>query len=114
MWRLADYQGQMIANLIVAGQREPERARRFRDLLAERGKSARVSGVVASDRHRLEVNYYDYRRQLKRLMRRFGPVRKMNLSPGAGAAPAMRPAKRPSRLPVIPALCRHPSLQAAE
>jgi hypothetical protein len=25
------------------------------------------------------VNYYDYRRQLKRLMRRFGPVRKMKL-----------------------------------
>ncbi len=90
MWRLADYQGQMIANLIVAGQREPERARQFRDLLAERGKSARVSGVVASDRHRLEVNYYDYRRQLKRLMRRFGPVRKMNLSPPVSSAVVTR------------------------
>jgi hypothetical protein len=79
MWRLADYQGQMIANLIVAEQREPQRATQFRHMLQTRGNSARVSGVVASDRHRLEVNYYDYRRQLKRLMRRFGPVRKMKL-----------------------------------
>jgi cation diffusion facilitator CzcD-associated flavoprotein CzcO len=88
MWRLADYQGQLISNLIIAGRREPELARRFRELLAARGNSTRVHGVVASDRHRLEVNYYDYRRLLKRLMRRFGPVRKMNLgsSPPAAAA----------------------------
>jgi cation diffusion facilitator CzcD-associated flavoprotein CzcO len=81
MWRLADYQGQIIANLIVAGQRVPERARRFRDLLAAGGKSGRVPGVVASDRHRLEVNYYDYRRLLQRLLRRFGPVRSMRFGP---------------------------------
>ena len=90
MWRLADYQGQMIANLIVAGQREPQRARRFRDMLAAAGKSARVSGVIASDRHRLEVNYHDYRRQLKRLMRRFGPVRRMNLDPSVSSGAALR------------------------
>ena len=34
MWRLADYQGQLIANLIVAEQHAPERARRFRQMLA--------------------------------------------------------------------------------
>ena len=94
MWRLADYQGQLIANLIVAGQREPERARRFRDLLAERGNSARVSGVVASDRHRLEVNYYDYRRLLKRLMRRFGPVRKNDASQRRCTVPQARSRSR--------------------
>jgi hypothetical protein len=44
--------------------------------------------VVASDRHRLEVNYFDYRRLLKRLNRRFGPVRRVNLAP---AAPQLAP-----------------------
>jgi hypothetical protein len=81
MWRLADYQGQLIANLIVAEDRDPDRARQFRDMLRARGKDGRVRGVVASDRHRLEVNYYDYRRLLKRLMRKFGPVRRMRLTP---------------------------------
>ena len=90
MWRLADYQGQMIANLIVAEQREPERARQFRDLLAARNAGARVHGVVASDRHRLEVNYYDYRRLLKRLMRKFGPVRRMNFGPATSATAQAR------------------------
>ena len=86
MWRLADYQGQMIANLIVAAQRAPERARRFRACWPSGGAARASRGVVASDRHRLEVNYYDYRRQLKRLIRRFGPVRKMNL----GSKPSPR------------------------
>jgi hypothetical protein len=59
-------------------------------MLAESRDTARVSGVVASDRHRLEVNYYDYRRLLKRLMRRFGPVRKMNLESTARSSAAAR------------------------
>jgi hypothetical protein len=80
MWRLADYQGQLIANLIVAGERAPEQARRMRALIAARaaGRGGRRS-YVASDRHRLEVNYYDYRRLLRGLVRRFGPVRQMKL-----------------------------------
>jgi hypothetical protein len=36
---------------------------------------------LGSDRHRLEANYYDYRRLLKRHIRRFGPVRRMRLAP---------------------------------
>jgi cation diffusion facilitator CzcD-associated flavoprotein CzcO len=88
MWRLADYQGQLIANLIVAGERDPERAKRMREMLRARGHRGRVRGVVASARHRLEVNYFDYRRLLKRLNRRFGPVRRVNLAP---AAPQLAP-----------------------
>jgi hypothetical protein len=84
MWRLADYQAHLIANLIVAGARAPDRALRFREMLASRHGSSRARSFVASDRHRLEVNYYDYRRLLKRLLRRFGPVRRMTL----GAVPA--------------------------
>ena len=82
MWRLADYQGQLIANLIVAGKHAPERARRFRQMLASGGGLGGRT-FVASDRHRLEVNYYDYRRLLKRLLRRFGPVRTMKLDGGS-------------------------------
>ena len=93
MWRLADYQGQLIANLIVAGERAPKQARRVRALLAARHARAGGRSFVTSDRHRLEVNYYDYRRLLKRLIRRFGAVRKMRLDPAsatrkAGAQPA--------------------------
>jgi cation diffusion facilitator CzcD-associated flavoprotein CzcO len=83
MWRLADYQGQLIASLIVAGQRAPEQARRMRAMLASRSARAEGHGFVASDRHRLEVNYYDYRRLMKRLIRRFGAVRKMRLDPAS-------------------------------
>ncbi len=81
MWRLADDQGQLIANLIVAGTHAPERARSFRKALAARAarEAAQARTFVASDRHRLEVNYRDYRRLLHRLNRRFGPVRKMKL-----------------------------------
>lgn len=92
MWRLADYQGQLISNLIIAGARDPGRAKRFRHLLAARSASARVHGVVASERHRLEVNYYDYRRLLKRLMRKFGAVRRMKLDAVASAV-AAKPAQ---------------------
>ncbi len=79
MWRLADYQGQLIANLIVAGRHAPDRARRFRARLAAHAQRAGARTFVASDRHRLEVNYYDYRRLMKRLIRRFGSVRKLRL-----------------------------------
>jgi cation diffusion facilitator CzcD-associated flavoprotein CzcO len=72
MWRLADYQGQLIANLIVAGKHAPDRARAFRRMLAARAARVGRRTFVASDRHRLEVNYYDYRRLMKRLNRRLG------------------------------------------
>jgi len=96
MWRLADYQGQLIANYIVAQQRAPDLAKRFRALMSA-DPTAPVRRFVASDRHRLEVNYYDYRRLLKRHIRRFGQVRKMQYTslapapePPAGAKPAAR------------------------
>ena len=67
MWRLADYQGQLIANLIVAGERAPRHARRFARCWPRAAHGRGAHGFVASDRHRLEVNYYDYRRLLRRL-----------------------------------------------
>ncbi|MFZ1105865.1 MAG: NAD(P)-binding domain-containing protein [Hyphomicrobiaceae bacterium] len=92
MWRTADYQGQLVANLIVAGKHAPKRARSFRRMLAARAARAARRTYVASDRHRLEVNYFDYRRLMKRLNRRFGAVRGMRLEPAA--APAGKDANR--------------------
>jgi cation diffusion facilitator CzcD-associated flavoprotein CzcO len=89
MWRLADYQGQLIADLIVAEERVPERAQALRDMIAARHAANVPRNFVASDRHRLEVNYYEYRRLLKRLMRRFSDVRRMNLTPAARSARAV-------------------------
>jgi flavin-binding monooxygenase-like protein len=79
MWRLADYQGQLIANTIVAEAVAPARARRLRSSLASGAARLRSHAFVGSDRHRLEVNYYDYRRVLRRLIRSFGRVRRMKL-----------------------------------
>ena len=45
------------------------------------------SRFVASERHRLEVNYFDYRRKLKRLNRSFGSLRKLRLGDAAALAP---------------------------
>lgn len=86
MWRLADYQGDLIANLIVAGERAPETTRQMRELIASKDAASRGSSFVASDRHRLEVNYYDYRRLLKRITRRFGNVRTIRLTPASRTA----------------------------
>jgi hypothetical protein len=80
MWRTADYQSQLVANLIVAGRHAPELARSLRRMLAARAARVGRRTFVASDRHRLEVNYFDYRRLMKRLNRRFGAVRKMKLA----------------------------------
>jgi hypothetical protein len=88
MWRLADYQGQLIANLIVAESLAAARAKRFRKRIAAEAQAPRRGAFVASDRHRLEVNYFDYRRLLKRLIRSFGRVRRMRLPPPAHRATA--------------------------
>ncbi len=106
MWRLADYQGQIIANLIVAEARAPERARQFRADLAAGRAGTQARAFVASDRHRLEVNFYDYRRLLKRLIRRFGGVRKLKLEPAAPARTEAPAAAAGSSPPVTPARAR--------
>jgi hypothetical protein len=97
MWRLADYQAQLIANSIIADAHAPARAARFR---AKLKPVADRSPFVASERHRLEVNYYDYRRALKRLSRGFGKVRRLRLRPAEAApAPAEASTATPARGP---------------
>jgi len=91
MWRLADYQGQLIANSIVAEQKAPARGAAFRRRMLDNPEQGSGAAFLASDRHRLEANYYDYRSLLKRHIRRFGRVRKMQLD----AVPSRREAPLP-------------------
>ena len=76
IWRLADYQGALMARFIQAQDLDPGKAHWFR-AVRNSVPSAAPGQFVASDRHILETNYYVYRRQLKRLIRQFGrlPVR---------------------------------------
>jgi len=84
MWRLADYQAQTIASSIIAQQCAPQRWRKFRARLTEAVRER--SPFVASERHRLEVNYFDYRRKLKRLNRSFGRLRNLRLGEATDVA----------------------------
>jgi len=93
MWRLADYQAQAIASSIIAERRAPGRWARFRAGLARVQERAHF---VASERHRLEVNYFDYRRKLKRLNRSFGHVRKLRLHASPAAEAPAPPLPRPT------------------
>jgi flavin-binding monooxygenase-like protein len=100
MWRLADYQAQVIASSIIAQRCAPGRWAKFRGRLAHATERARF---VASERHRLEVNYFDYRRQLKRLNRSFGRIRKLRLGASLATPAAPTPARAapatPERVP---------------
>jgi cation diffusion facilitator CzcD-associated flavoprotein CzcO len=81
IWRLADDQSKLVASFLVAAAEDHERASWFGKLKAQGPKRAARS-YVPSDRHRLEVNYYAYRRHLKRLLRAFGPMAKAELKSG--------------------------------
>lgn len=82
IWRLADYQSQLVASYLIALAERHERAAWFSKLKAQGHESMVQGSYVQSDRHRLEANYYAYRRQLKRHLRRFGPMAKAALKSG--------------------------------
>lgn len=72
IWRLADLQSQLVASFIVAAESDTAKAAWFRDLKSAGGPAEDGPRFVRSDRHRFEVNFYDYRRRLRRLLKRFG------------------------------------------
>lgn len=75
IWRLADYQARLIAATILARQNKPELAKWFHSHMRSAGSDRAMRRYfVASERHNLEVNYYEYRRALKRLLKKFGPL----------------------------------------
>jgi cation diffusion facilitator CzcD-associated flavoprotein CzcO len=70
IWRLADYQSQLIASYLVARRTKPEAAKRIDDM--KRQMTLPVGHFVRAERHLLEANYFDYRRTLRALNRRLG------------------------------------------
>ncbi len=78
IWRLADYQSQLVASYLMSLAERHERAAWFGKLKTE-GHTSMVQGYVASDRHRLEANYFAYRKALLTHLRRFGPMAKAHL-----------------------------------
>jgi hypothetical protein len=88
IWRIADDQSRLVASFLVAVSEG--RASWFRKLKGQGAASAPHASYVQSERHRLEVNYYAYRRRLKRLLRGFGPMAMAVLKPGAQIASPSR------------------------
>lgn len=90
IWRLADYQGRLIANTIVARSEAPEEYRALREQAALGLSGARKGQFVASDRHKLEANYFDYARLLKRTAASLRTARTKSLPTVARAATSLR------------------------
>jgi Flavin-binding monooxygenase-like len=79
IWRLAEDQAKLVASFLVAAAEGHERADWFRSLKAQGHDHLAQAPYVQSERHRLEANYYAYRRQARRLLRRFGEMGKAEL-----------------------------------
>jgi Flavin-binding monooxygenase-like len=88
IWRLADDQSQLIANFLIAKARHDPHAAWFARLKAEGAGHRSHRSYVQSERHRLEANYFAYRRLTKRLLRRFGAIAHQTMSGGAIEPPA--------------------------
>ncbi|HRK19831.1 MAG TPA: NAD(P)-binding domain-containing protein [Hyphomicrobiaceae bacterium] len=84
IWRLADYQGRIIANAIVAERSDPSEYAEFRARVS-RPTPVSKEVFVDSERHKLEANYFDYARDLKREAKQFKAAGKL---PYAGDASA--------------------------
>ena len=96
-WQLADYQGQLIANFIVAQERDPAKADWFRKLKAT--TTPDVSHGVTyldSQRHKHEVAHYRYRTYMKRLIAKFGPVAEASFPAQQADEPAQTESSRES------------------
>ena len=79
IWRLADDQSKLVASFLIAANEGHERAAWFRALKAQGHDHTSQTSYVKSERHRLEANYYAYRRQARRLLRGFGAMAKAEL-----------------------------------
>jgi NADPH-dependent 2,4-dienoyl-CoA reductase/sulfur reductase-like enzyme len=90
IWRVADDQSKLVASFLIAAAEGHERASWFRALKAQGPQRSARTSYVPSERHRLEANYYAYRRQARRLLRAFGAMAEAELK-------AWRGAKGPSR-----------------
>lgn len=78
IWGLADYQSQLIANFLVARHRKTDRYQWFSKLKSSRPDLSSGISYLKSPRHNLEVEYYGYRKQLQRLLKKFGGTAEMS------------------------------------
>ena len=85
IWRLADYQAQLIASFIIAKARGHERADWFGALKARGRAAEKIDTFMDCERHLLERDYYAYGRHLRRLIRRFKEMGRARY-PAAGAS----------------------------
>lgn len=96
IWRIAEKQARIIANAVVASAQVPEEFAAFRSRVST---PSPVSGetFVSSDRHKLEANYFDYSRDLKREAKQFRRAAKLQYGAPAsellGAFTAMEQAR---------------------
>ncbi len=91
IWRLAALQGKIIANAIIAERSAPDEARAFHETATRATGSPRGEHFVASDRHKLEANYFDYSRALKKAARQFRRAAVMPFEPTTSVAPEVEP-----------------------
>jgi len=94
LWPLADDQTRLMAAFVAALAVDSPASRWFRQLKA--GGNPDLSGGLRFDRsprHRLEVEYYSYRRRLRKLLARFDREQ----PPQAVREPATAPASVPDR-----------------
>jgi hypothetical protein len=75
VWQLADYQAQLIASFIAAKAHDDRRASWFRELKA-RAHPDIGHGLRWQDTpwHRFEIQHYRFRKYMKRLLQKFGPL----------------------------------------
>jgi cation diffusion facilitator CzcD-associated flavoprotein CzcO len=71
IWRLAEMQSRLIANAIIAADHAPAEHEAFRARVRSRRPGLPSMKAVNSERHVLEANFFDYRRQLQAECRRF-------------------------------------------
>jgi cation diffusion facilitator CzcD-associated flavoprotein CzcO len=103
IWRLADLQSQLIASYLVAQAERHERAGWLRGLKARGHESMSSGSYVRSDRHKLEANYYDYRRMLRRHLKGFGKLAEAELKSGRlVGAPAGWTVPEPAKTALTP------------
>jgi hypothetical protein len=92
IWPLMDIRSQIMSRFASWDRMDPARAEWSRDLKASPSSPTRLPGGIAyyeSARHGLEVEHDTYRRELRKLVRRFDKV-----------ASAARPSRQ-SSLPVV-------------
>ncbi len=86
MWRVADYQAQLVSGFIQTCESAPQRARAFRTRIAAADRRERSKRFLQTERHRLEVDYHGYSRLLKRLARKLAAL---TVRQDAAAKPAI-------------------------